>query len=464
MIIVKSREITPRWSLTMTGAVTARDVHGKAALLSTRKAAGVLAVLAAAEGKPVTRELLEEALWPGVDPERRSQSLRNALSGIRKCFGEDGPVEISRRTCRLRLDQIESDFPPETQEGWIQLATDQDGSWFEHLRQGRVRLTPLVAKTEGPEEMFAKVLNWAADHDPERALDLMRAAPELATQIPGLELTELVDRLWRHVEPSRPLFGWLIHFRGITEYLRGEVKAGLRSFTLAAQAAMTSGDTRLLGESVRWFSAPRIVMGDAKGAAVVIEKSLEMAAAQKDDDAVSLLLHAKGVAALHLGRSEEADASLVQALEGSYYRRNTVARMQLLANLVLFRAVENDREGVAEIFREIGAVERASENWRVDAAGHLARAILHLFEDENLEAEQELAVILDRASEGRGQFSTIDIYAREYAGVACVQRGDLDKGRRHFEIANEMRNEREMGLTAWDRKRLGASMKALRAT
>lgn len=449
------------WSLTLIGAVRLTSPEGRQIDFATRKAAGVLCVLGAAEGKPVNRALLESILWPGREDRLQSQSLRAALAELRRALGDDGPVETTRTTCRLRMDRVRTDYPPKERTLWEQLASDQTGTWFNDLRQGRVRLESSLDTHESPDELFAKVLNWAADIDPIRALDLMRAAPDLASVIPGIQLAALVNRLWPHIEPIRPLYGWLLHFRGVTEYLRGEVKAGLQSFNSAAHIAMENQDTRLLGETVRWLSAPKIMTGDADGAVRIIEKSLVVAEKLNDSDAVALLLHGVAVSYQHVCRPRQAVEAFERAKESSYYQRRMPERAQLLGNLAMFHAVEGAWDKAEACLREIRQIGQADGNWRVTAAMHLTQAVILIGMNNLSDADKVLNEILIRESRSKAQFTSIDVYAREWAAILHMRRGTHSIARRHLRQAAEMRKSADMGFTPWDKKRLAPLLRQL---
>jgi DNA-binding SARP family transcriptional activator/predicted ATPase len=63
-------------------------VEGRPVAFDTRKAIALLAHLALA-GRPRSRELLCELLWPDHDPDRARGALRRTLSVVRKAIGED---------------------------------------------------------------------------------------------------------------------------------------------------------------------------------------------------------------------------------------------------------------------------------------------------------------------------------------------------------------------------------------
>src|SRR5215471_3483349 len=62
----------------------------------TKKARAILAYLVGRAGTDVARERLLDIFWPGSGPVQASQSLKTALSSIRRCLRDAGldPDEI----------------------------------------------------------------------------------------------------------------------------------------------------------------------------------------------------------------------------------------------------------------------------------------------------------------------------------------------------------------------------------
>lgn len=94
--------------LTLFGGMAITNEHGNVKLVGAKLEA-LLALLVAASGKPVPREWLMSVLWGGRFEAQSRQSLRQALSRLRKSLGKDVLI-ADERFIRLRTDLISSDY------------------------------------------------------------------------------------------------------------------------------------------------------------------------------------------------------------------------------------------------------------------------------------------------------------------------------------------------------------------
>lgn len=94
--------------LRLYGQVEVRDESGVIDLTSA-KLAGLLAVLAVAGDKPVTREALTDLLWGSHSEEQARQNFRQALSRLRKLLGSDALMSDDH-VVRLDLRHIVTDI------------------------------------------------------------------------------------------------------------------------------------------------------------------------------------------------------------------------------------------------------------------------------------------------------------------------------------------------------------------
>ena len=95
-------------SLTLFGEVKLKTELGETGLGSSKLEA-LLAVLAASGGKPLPREALADMLWGSRFDEQARQSLRQALSRLRKILGAEVLLS-AERFVRLRTDILVSDL------------------------------------------------------------------------------------------------------------------------------------------------------------------------------------------------------------------------------------------------------------------------------------------------------------------------------------------------------------------
>lgn len=461
-----SQAITPVWSIALIGGIRVTRPSGEDVTLPTRKVAGVLAVLAVANGQAISRSMLQEILWPDTPSAQQTQNLRSALAALRRVLGEDLPVEITRTNCRLRMESVQTDYPPVAASDHARLALEMDEPWFARLREGKAHESELNLRddsAETPESSFIKVLEWAASGDPFQAVELMRSVPTLTASLPGAVLGSIGERLWPQIPSSHRLFGWMLHFRGVAQYLKGDVRTGLDSLAVAADFARNTKDPDLLGETVRWRAAPRIAVGDTFGAIREIERSLAMTEGLRAQDASILLHHARGIAYHHVGRYAEADASMLMALDGGHYRRDTASRAHLLANISLFRAARGDAIGAKAMVEEATGLAGLRPSPRVVAACRLSSALLFLRQHATDEAAKEFDALFAPGGPGAVRnFTTIDIYALESSATMWIQRKDLGAARAQIREAMKARQAAQMGVTPWDRARLEPAIEAIR--
>jgi len=82
---------------------------GQPVHLSTRKSQALLAYLAVRPGRAFTREALTELLWGDTGDDKARQSLRQALSTLRKALGDAADVLVDDNGLALRQGAVEVD-------------------------------------------------------------------------------------------------------------------------------------------------------------------------------------------------------------------------------------------------------------------------------------------------------------------------------------------------------------------
>jgi TolB-like protein/Tfp pilus assembly protein PilF len=83
--------------LTLLGGFAARRSDGAVVELTTRKAEALLAVLACRAGEPQRRDWLTALVWSGRSDQQARHSLSQALSDLRRAFGDRPAVLAARR-------------------------------------------------------------------------------------------------------------------------------------------------------------------------------------------------------------------------------------------------------------------------------------------------------------------------------------------------------------------------------
>jgi TolB-like protein len=105
----------PTLRLRLVGAMEAWRPTGESALPRSRRARGMLAVLAVAMPRPVPRARLLALFWPGRAEEQARASLRQALHDLTDALGRDAPATLlaGRDALALREGTVWTDLPPD---------------------------------------------------------------------------------------------------------------------------------------------------------------------------------------------------------------------------------------------------------------------------------------------------------------------------------------------------------------
>jgi two-component SAPR family response regulator len=102
-------------TITVLGGFEVRAASGEVTTWTSRKARELLCILVTFRGRPVSRELLMEHLWPGQAPSRLRNRLAVAVSTVRRALdpgadlGSGHFVGTTRDTVRLHVDRVTID-------------------------------------------------------------------------------------------------------------------------------------------------------------------------------------------------------------------------------------------------------------------------------------------------------------------------------------------------------------------
>ncbi|HRK20269.1 MAG TPA: AAA-like domain-containing protein [Fimbriimonadaceae bacterium] len=78
-----------KWQIRMLGRFEVLGTSGRPVAFRSRKVGALLAFLALHRGRALSSHTLQDLLWPDVDGDRQSQSLRRAIADLRDAFEED---------------------------------------------------------------------------------------------------------------------------------------------------------------------------------------------------------------------------------------------------------------------------------------------------------------------------------------------------------------------------------------
>lgn len=101
-----------KYSLRLFGVLALTGADGQDRTPRMAKTQALLAFLAVARGAPVNRARLQDLLWSDRGLQQARDSLRQALSKLRRCFGDDipCPIETEGGPIRLSLEHITVDL------------------------------------------------------------------------------------------------------------------------------------------------------------------------------------------------------------------------------------------------------------------------------------------------------------------------------------------------------------------
>lgn len=107
------------YTLRLLGVLELRDMSGRVRTPRLAKTQALLAILELARGAPIHRARLQDLLWSDRAPQQGRDSLRKALTELRRCFadGPDNPVQTDGGPVRLDLTRITVDLFTDRQDG-----------------------------------------------------------------------------------------------------------------------------------------------------------------------------------------------------------------------------------------------------------------------------------------------------------------------------------------------------------
>ncbi|MEM9852383.1 MAG: hypothetical protein AAF761_10355, partial [Pseudomonadota bacterium] len=120
--------LTGQLSIQTIGPFAVTGPEGQDLTPKGAKARGLLAILALTDERTRPRRFLEEKLWSGRGAEQAGQSLRQALTEIRRAFGDYKDIfEVDRMQVRLAPEAVDVDFDGE-------IASDETRELLEGLK------------------------------------------------------------------------------------------------------------------------------------------------------------------------------------------------------------------------------------------------------------------------------------------------------------------------------------------
>lgn len=231
-------------SIRLYGPFDCRLANGKSSLPLGVKASAVLALLVSAPNGARTRAWLQHTLWPLSGQQHGRASLRQALTKLRKSFGDDFDRLFTTDNQKIAIDLLEVEFvgtsdDGEFLEGFDIQGADEFEAWLRRRRQKSDALPPFPSARAEPVKLIQSKLLPVLAVVPLVVLD---KSPETAM------LGDLIaSDISRHVSHSNS-FGVLSHLSCRSTEIQGADFFRLRkSFGVDF---LVSGHVRFAGNRV----------------------------------------------------------------------------------------------------------------------------------------------------------------------------------------------------------------------
>jgi|GEM_PF-6811123 len=417
---------------------------GVALAMPTRKVAGLLAILVWHQGRKVHRGVLQEALWPLAADEKGNQSLRKALSMLRQVVGSDvigfEGEYVQWLPTHYSCDALTEEIDPET------ILPEMTEPWFDQLRYRQEK----VAAPEAPIAAFGTLVDWASDHDPARAIEMMRVANDMASHLTPEHMRRVVTRAMRHIQSQPRLQGWGHYYLGLCDCYDLRLQSSIENFSRAKEIAAVVQDPELLTSALSFDASNLIVLGRASSVIPKLNDAIHYMTLNHGMAHVPRLLHGLATAYVH---TDEYSLG-IDNLEDSVSRmpaHATQDRAILHALIALYHATWRQHrlaETKLEISREIVSPE---SHWRLFGIHELTQGLIASAKWDLDRAENHFKRIIKSEESYFGGFS---LYALEGLATVAHQRGHLEMRQEFIQKSRKIRLDQRMVYTSWDQARM----------
>lgn len=440
--------MTPAWSIRLLGGFEVRRPNGTPVRFRTRKAEALVAVLTLHEGIAVRREELAEALWPNVEREKARTNLRQALAHAKEAFEPEIGIEANRDGCRLCLSSYECDATEvlhgraSSSEALLPEMTEAIfDSWRTELSVSEVGGTAAAA--------LPTLLGWALSFEPARVLELLHAAPELASALPLKTFKETLTEGLESTQPSDPLYAWgqlqlanILMWQGAYGPALRHAKEAIRVAQVLDDRTTWSGGmftaTFLLSMKGRWDRATDLA---GSGRSLASEK--------RDGRAMRRFDHALGQVQAYRGDVAESLKSLRRtSIPEPEPGEETAWAFRTIHQSCYWALMGRPQEAWQAYHSALGIARRLAHPW-LDTQVSLARAYTLLAEGRRGEARPVFDSVA-AWSENLG-LHPITVHALEGAALSAEDPSEADRLQAR---ADAVRAEHELPVLPLDELRL----------
>lgn len=434
------------WRIQYFGKFEIWTPSGEPSRTPTIKAKAVIALLAMHRKYGMSRVELGNALWPDASPNKRRDSVKQAISAARKLIGETY-LEAQVLNCRLTDDfSVETDLDANLSGPFM---PGFEGEWFECVRRQFDDAPSVEIESRSAFSGFESLLKWYAANDPEQMYELMRADVYLMLTFGATFLADLLGTVEAQKPVLKRLQGWDCYWKGYA-LLSRDLERALSLFRMAANIGRERDDRLLASESVIWAGYTNLLLGRDKEARRLADLGTQMAASMHDKVLEARMRNLSGTADLHLGRTKEAVAQLLSTNDA--FMGNRLEWAQHVALCGLYYACDCKGDEAERLLAAPKQVAVETGLLRLNLICDLADAHINLcsgkYADAALKFEQ-----VQTLAEG-AEAAHFEVYALEGHAVADWLGRDKDTSLAHLNAARRLRAKTKMSYTRWDRSRL----------
>lgn len=410
------------WRIQLYGEFKVIAPDGSMISLRSRKAKGVVALLALNRGIAVDRETLARDLWPNRSPDKQRQSLRQAIAEINRVFAPVKAIEADRATCRLSLRDWTCDAFEDASAA-APLVPEMVEPVFDAWRSEFVSIYPAGASSSTIENAV-QILRWSQLQSPARGIELLYDLRELIALIPAPVVEEVLQYGLQLMDASDPKKLWAQGQLAVAQMWQGESKKGLET----ARGALLSSDPTENPQA--WtnlaFAAATALkfMGKFERSRLLLHEAMEVTSRHNLRESLLQLKHCEAHCLGYSGDLNGAIAILRQlSMEESDPTRMALRTIHMGAYLALDGQLGESREWVEK------AMDRAFgiEDTRLKSQLEITEAYLLIYEGEVDKARTKLADLRDLAE--KHGFAPVYIVAIE--GLAMI--ADEEEVRKSYE-------------------------------
>ncbi len=289
------------WEARFFGSVELLNPQGTGVDFPNRKVAALFALLALQRDYGCAREEAAQIIWPHSSPENQRNSLKQALSLLRKAIGSES-VLSGRDHLRLADGfRLKTDVENAGMRRGRHFMPGFDGWWFDQYRVAPEAENEIAETEPNPHQAFSALANWYLEHNPNRGLAFLSENLGMALGLPG-KTRDLI----RLARPSNPRWtGWRLFFQGSYELGSKNVVVGGSLCKRAAEHAMVEKDFSLAVQAMTQCALSESLQNRMPRALTTARHCLDIAERSKDRELKATASQMFGNILVHSGDLKE---------------------------------------------------------------------------------------------------------------------------------------------------------------